>query len=80
MAKLLCEYKDVLSSGDHEMGLTRVVCHEIQLAAATVPIRQPTCKLGPKRRRRYLLDRDLIKPVHSAWSSPVVLGWKKDGV
>jgi len=26
-----------------------------------------------------LLDRDLIEPVHGAWSSPVVLVKKKDG-
>jgi len=28
---------------------------------------------------RDLLDRDLIEPGHSAWSSPVVLVRKKDG-
>jgi len=31
------------------------------------------------RQVKDLLDRDLIEPVHSAWSSPVVLVKKKDG-
>jgi len=82
MAKLLREYNDVFSSGDHDVGLTRAVRHEIPLAARTVPIRQATRRLGPEkevsRQVRDLLDRGLIEPVHSAWSSPVVLVWKKD--
>jgi len=81
MAKLLREYNDVFSSGDHGVGLTRAVRHEIPLAAGTVPIRQP----GPEKEKEVsrqvqdLLDRGLIEPAHSAWSSPVVLVWKKDG-
>jgi len=31
------------------------------------------------RQVQDLLDRDLIEPAHGAWSSPVVLGKKKDG-
>jgi len=67
------------------MGLTKAVCHEIPLAAGTVPIRQPTRRLGPEKEREVsrqvqdLLDRDLIEPGHEAWSSPVVLVRKKDG-
>jgi len=85
MAQLLSEYKDVLSCGDHDMGLTEAVCHEIPLAAGTVPIRQPTRRLGPEkemevsRQVQDLLNRNLIEPDHRAWSSPVVLVWKKDG-
>jgi len=83
MAKLLREYNDVFSSGDHDEGLTRAVCHEIPLAAGTVPIRQPTRRLEPEKEvSRHvwdLLDGGLIEPAHSAWSSPVVLVWKKDG-
>jgi len=85
MARLLCEYKDVFSSGDHDVGLTSAVCHEIPLAAGTTPTRQPTQRLGPAKEKEVsrqvqdLLDRDLIEPAHSAWSSPVVLVPKKDG-
>ena len=85
MAKLLREYNDMFSSGNHDVGLTRAVRHEIPLAAGTVPIRQPTRRLGPEKEKevsrqvRDLLDRGLIEPAHSAWSSPVLLVRKKDG-
>jgi len=84
MAKLLHEYNDVFSSGDHDVGLTRAVRHEIPLAVETIPIRQPTRRLGPEKEKvrrqvRDLLDRGLIEPAHSAWSSPIVLVRKKDG-
>jgi len=85
MAQLLSEYKDVFSCGEHDMGLTKTVCHEIPLAAETVPIRQPTRRLGPEKEREVsrqvqgLLSWDLIEPGHGAWSSPVVLVRKKDG-
>jgi len=85
MAKLLSEYNDVFSSGDHDVGLTRAVRHEIPLAAGTVPIRQPMRRLGLEEEKEVsrqvqdFLDRGLIEPTHSAWSSLVVLVWKKDG-
>jgi len=84
MAKLLREYNDVFSSGDHDVDLTRAVRHEIPLAAGTVPIRQPTRRLGPEKEKvsrqvRDLLDRGLIEPAYSAWSSPVILVRKKGG-
>jgi len=84
MAKLLHEYKDVFSSGDHDVGLTRAVYHEIPLAVGTVPIRQPTRRLGPEKEQEVSrqiqdhLDRDFIEPANSTWSSPVVLVQKKD--
>jgi len=85
MAKLLRKYKDVFSSGDHDVGLTSAVRHEIRLATGKAPIRQLTKRLGPEKEKevsqqvRDLLDRGLIEPAHSAWSSPVVLVRKKDG-
>jgi len=85
MAQLLSEYKGVFSCGDHDMGLTEAVCHEIPLAAGTMPIREPTRRLGPEKEMKVsrqvqdLLNLDLIEPGHGVWSSPVVLVWKKDG-
>jgi len=52
MAQLLCEYKDVFSSGNHDIGLMSAVRHEIPLSAGTIPIRQPTWRPDPRRRRR----------------------------
>jgi len=85
MARLLCEYKDVFSSGDHDVGLTSAVRHEIPLVAGSTPVRQPTRRLGPEKEREVsqqvqkLFDHDIIEPAHSAWSSPVVPVRKKDG-
>jgi len=85
MARLLCEYKDVFSSGDHDVGLTGAVRHKIPLVAGATPVRQPTRRLGPEKEKevsrqvQQLLDHDVIGPAHSAWSSPVVLVRNKDG-
>jgi len=52
LAQLLMKYSDVFSRGDEDMGLTKVISHEIPLAAGTTPIRQPTRRLGQKKRKR----------------------------
>jgi len=62
------------------MDLMKAVCHEMPLAAGTGPIRQPTRqstrRLGLEKEKEVshqvqdLLNRDLIKLAHSAWSSP----------
>jgi len=79
MAKLLPK----LQRRVQQWSLTRAVRHEIPLAAGTVPNWPPTWRLWPEkevsRQVRDLLDRGLIEPAHSAWSSPVVLVRKKDG-
>jgi len=49
LARLLIDYCDVFSYRDEDMGLTKVVCHEILLAAGTTPTRQPTRQLGPEK-------------------------------
>jgi len=51
-AKLLCRYNDVPHHGDHDAGLNRAVHHEVPLVAEAVPIRQPTRRLGPRKRER----------------------------
>jgi len=50
VTQLLSEYKDAFSCGDHEMGLTKAVCHEIPLAAGTGPIRQPIYRLSSEKK------------------------------
>jgi len=47
MMTLLREYKDVFSRGGHDVRLTQAVYHKIPLAVGTVPVRQPTRRLGP---------------------------------
>jgi len=62
------EYSDVFSRNDGDMGLTKVISHEIPLAAGTAPIRQLTRRLGPEKevsqQVQDLFDRDLIEHAH----------------
>jgi len=52
MAKLLRRYNNVPHRGDHDVGLNRAVRHEVPLVVGAVLIRQPTRRLGPKKRKR----------------------------
>ena len=85
LARLLNNYKDVFSQGEHDVGLTSEVQHEIPVLPGTVPIKQPPHRLGPEKEAEVrkqvdsLLERGLIEPASGAWSSPVVLVRKKDG-
>lgn len=71
-AQLRSEYKDLFSCGDHDMGLTMAICHEIPLVAGKGPNWQPTHWLGLEKEEevscqvQHLLNEDLIEPAHSA--------------
>ena len=85
LVRLLNTYQDVFSQGEHDVGLTREITHDIPVFPGTVPIKQPPHRLGPekedevKRQVDGLLEKGLIEPASGAWSSPVVLVRKKDG-
>ena len=85
MAKLLCSYQDVFSSGKDDVGLTKLVTHSIPVLPGTRPIKQPPRRLGAARDEevekqvKELLEQGRIEPHNGAWSSPVVLVGKKDG-
>ena len=82
--QLLSRYSDVFSSGDGDIGRTNWVKHSIDTGDAR-PIRQ-RARRAPlvqqdeiDRQVKDLLERGLIAPSNSPWSSPVVLVSKKDG-
>ena len=85
VAGLLYRYQDVFSRGEHDVGLTQEISHDIPVLPGTAPIKQPPHRLGPEkeaevqRQVKGLLDKGLIEPASGAWSSPVVLVRKKDG-
>ena len=79
------EYQDVFSKFDGDVDRAKMVEHSILLEEGARPMRQPPYRLGPQkvaeadRQVQELLEKGLIKPANRAWSSPVVMVWKKDG-
>ena len=81
---LLCKYENVFSKSPEDIGSTNVVKHSIDTGTAA-PIRQPPRRppIGQRQVEREeidkMLQRGIIEPSTSAWSSPVVIVKKKDG-
>ena len=47
LAKLLQDHQDVFSKGEHDVGLTPELSHDIPVFAGTIPIKQTPHWLGP---------------------------------
>ncbi len=82
--QLLIEYQDVFSKSDDDLGCTNLIQHHINTLGAD-PIKQPFRRqpLGKReierREVQKMLERGVIEPSISPWSSPIVLLTKKDG-
>ena len=85
LASLLCQYSSVFSAHDTDVGRTDLITHSIPTQEGAAPIKQPPRRLGPEkdaeveRQVRELVDKVLVEPADSAWSSPVVLVKKRCG-
>lgn len=83
-AKLLLEYQDVFARSSDDLGCTNLVKHTIDTGSAH-PIRQPSRRLPYGKREieeqevKKMLDKGIIEPSKSPWSSGIVLVTKKDG-
>lgn len=84
LTKLLCEYDDVFSREEYDLGTFTAIKHSIDTGNAK-PIRQPARRTPlsfQAEEAKYLqkrLDAGVVVPSCSAWASPVVLVRKKDG-
>ena len=84
LRELLCEYRDVFSMSDLDLGTAAVVQHRID-TGNNHPVRQPLRRQPLTyidvidSQTQALLDAQVIEPAASEWSSNVVLVKKKDG-
>lgn len=84
LQELLCQYADVFSAGDHDLGCTGLVQHCIN-TGSNPPMKHTPRRVAPIRRKEMekavqeLFDQGLIEKSDSPWSSAVVLVTKKDG-
>ena len=84
LTALLVQYAPVFSKGDHDLGVTELVQHEIPTLPGTAPIKQAPRRLGiekdqeVERQVQKMVEQGLVEPADSPWSSPVVLVKKKD--
>jgi hypothetical protein len=78
MEALLLEFVDVFAMDYSELGFTNLVTHKINTDDSP-PIKQPARQTPFALRKvieEMVLEQGVVEPLHSPWSSPVVL---KDG-
>lgn len=82
--KLLTDYKDIFTKGDHDLGRTGLVKHPID-TGDTQPIKQRPRRVPLAKESEVsdmvqdMASQNIIEPSTSPWCSPVVLVRKKDG-
>ena len=83
LAELLVKYQQVFAKSSSDLGCCERVNHRINTVGA-VPVRQPARRLPFGKQQieqteiSKMLERGVIEPSKSGWSSPVVLVTKKD--
>lgn len=81
---LLCQYSDVFSSHEYDIGTFTAIEHGIDTGDSK-PIKQrlrrtPVCFAGEEEKHlEKMLKADVIEPSFSEWASPPVLVRKRDG-
>eukprot|EP00833_Pecoramyces_ruminatium_P007356 jgi/Orpsp1_1/1181388/evm.model.c7180000077042.1 len=82
---LLNKYNDVITVSSDDLEPSKLLPHHINLEENVKPIKQKPYKISQvqstalKEELQKLIDKNLIEPSHSPWSSPVVLVQKKNG-
>ena len=84
LAMLIARYQDVFALEGGELGVTHLTEHRIETEGAE-PIKQYARRIPHLLRAKVnelvndMLQREVITPSNSPWSSPIVLVRKKDG-
>ena len=82
--KVICQFHDIFSTDDNDIGHTTAVTHKIELYDEQ-PFKQRCRRIPPamyeevKDHLQQLLASGVIRRSHSPWSSNIVLVRKKDG-
>lgn len=84
LAELLTRYQHAFAKSSEDLGRTDRVMHRINTGTSAPcrqpPRRQPIGKRDIERQEvQKMLERKVIEPSNSSWSSPIVLVTKKDG-
>jgi len=83
LLNLLTEYEDIFSDKDEDIGQARDFECKIELLPNSMPIRSKPYPLNPLMKRieeeqiQKLLDKGIIEPSNSNFSSPIVIVKKK---
>ncbi|CAG2203360.1 unnamed protein product [Mytilus edulis] len=82
LRELLNEFSDIFAKSDSDLGKTNLVSHSIDTqghgAVKQRPYRVPFSQREEIRTQiQDMLDRDIIRPSHSCWASPVILVRKR---
>jgi len=83
--KILNSYTDVIAVSSDDLEPSELLPHHIELIAGSKPIKQKAYRISQiqlealKIELKKLIDKGLIVPSHSPWSSPIVLVPKKNG-
>jgi len=84
LERLLVNYADVFSQGDHDLGRTSLVKHRIH-TGNSAPVKQPPRRIAPAQRDEVersvneLRAQGVIEKSSSPWSAAIVPVKKKDG-
>lgn len=84
LQRLLSTYSDLFDFSRHALTQTTTVTHQIDTGAAT-PLKSRPYRISPAERKTIkenvadMLDKKIIEPSSSPWSSPVILVKKDDG-
>ena len=76
---ILTSYSDVIAISSDDLEPSKLLPHHIELLEGNKPIKQKAYRISRvqlsalKEELKKLIDKGLISPSHSPWSSPIVL-------